>query len=239
MTPAGKEWLQGTLWAPGSGNTRVDIQYNNLWPSNTNALDGRDKLNTALTSGYPTPYYIVGHSMGAQVVYKWLRELGPTSAVSTTTTTFICTGCPERKYGGAAVIQPSKYPAVYPGGSGGVGLPATMRYTLIDIARQYDGWADYPNNDSIAAALTNAQKGQSTIHVDYGDVPWNSGIDYVEGLVTYRWSAPTYPAPSAQVDDTGLNWLWRWLFHIAATTDASVRSAIEAAYSRPVTLPSP
>jgi hypothetical protein len=141
--PLPKSWL-AELGAP-----RVATKYPNSWPSNSNAAAGIKALDTALhtTAGDLVVY---GHSMGAQVAAKWLREIGLTSDIDPARVRFYLTGNPER---------PGGRGGNYPGGKGGVGIPPDTRYTVTDITRKGDFWSDS------GSFLTG-----TVIHCNYGNV---------------------------------------------------------------------
>lgn len=216
--------------------TKVVVPYTNL-PTNAFARGGMLKLDDYLHRYVGKKILVVTHSEGSQVVYKWLREKGPTSDIDPSEVTFICTGNPERKYNG--------FPGGgdYPGGLGGTGLPeGGTPYRVIDIARQYDFWADHPNDLDNETAMRNVDP-QSTgfgtgnpVHLNYSMVSANPNdvrnFSVTEGTVTYVW-CPTYPAPLLDDDD---------FFETVQTLlprDDVVREVIEEAYSRPVDLPDP
>lgn len=215
----------------------VKIPYKNLPLSNKYAQGGVDMLDDYLHRYVGTRILVVGHSMGAQVIYKWLRQEAETSDISPYEVTFICTGNLERKYNG---FPPG---GDYPGGVDGSGLPdGAWGYRVIDIARQYDFWADHPNDTDNVIAMRNVDpQGSmlglgSPVHSDYGMVSPNPddarNFSITEDTVTYVW-CPTYPAPL--IDDEAY-------FETTTTLeprDDVVRSEIEAAYTRPVTIPDP
>lgn len=223
-------WLGGELWNEASGNTRVRVRYNNWFASNDNAADGVAKLDEAMLAQTP-PFIVLGHSMGSQVIYKWIRERGPTSSLTPDDVWFICTGNPERKYNGHPPDG-----GKYPGGPDGTGLPDDMPWILWDVAAQYDGWCDAPNDPNNTRANSNASYGRSLggPHSDYGSkgtyTPVSlyneDNLTYVEGNVTYVL-APTYPLPYVK--------RWYVLSKTIAEKDALYREGIEEAYSRPYT----
>lgn len=98
--------------------------------------------------------------------------------------TFVVIANATRAYGGSLVVP-----------AGGVGAPHTevwpdSKYTVIDVAREYDMTADFPNNPSSPSyllAVANAFAGFLTIHFDYRDVNINDPANTVwtVGNTTY------------------------------------------------------
>ncbi|QZT61232.1 PE-PPE domain-containing protein [Mycolicibacterium austroafricanum] len=215
---------------------QVKVPYVNL-PLNAFAAGGVAKLDSYLHKYVGRRILVLGYSEGAQVIYKWIRENGASSDISPFEVTFLCIGNLERKYNGLPDGGD------YPGGVGGTGLPdGAHGYRIIDIARQYDFWADHPDDTGNAVAMRNVDpKGTnfgtgSPVHGDYKrvspnpDHPHNFAV--TEDTITYVW-APTYPAPI--IDDADF-------FATAQTLvprDDVLRSEIEAGYERPVTIPDP
>jgi hypothetical protein len=182
----------------------------------------------------------VGHSEGAQVEDDWLRSYGPTSDIDPASVTFILTGDPEGKYGGCMTIPNSGCTAAY----GGRGFPADTRYTVKVVIRQYDFWADCPNNLANSAARMNrfaamfvGGAGQyRQVHGDYSNIGLNDpgNKTFVEGNATYILGAPaTYYLPMVT------------LLKILATDeqkkiyDMQLRANVESAYNRPMEAPQP
>ena len=254
----------GALFA--SPNTRISSPsggWNNWTISDAAATEDMndldDLMHTHIASSASLPIVVAGHSRGGQVIYKWLREIGPTSDIDPADVLFISSGNPERKYNGASYVNPAGKPAVYPGTGGagvGYGLPSTpTAYTVIDIARQYDEWADYPNNYAAGPAIDNINTIGSGIHSGYssgtGPIDVDGGYNpaewavFVEGNVTYL-TAPTFPHPSAPAEPP-LSFLCRLFggkFFVQhrknyVHKEAASRRTIEAAYTRPAPVPVP
>ena len=186
--------LRGTITA---GNTVVTVPYNNKWPTASNVTAATvmldDMLNDPIYDGEEK--IVFGFSMGGQVACAWLRTFGTVSSIPAGELSFVLAGNPERKHGGAVVVDPGRYPPKY----GGPGLPADTPYQVTDFARQYDGWCDYPNAPKPSrTALTNADIGQSLlgVHGHYNDVTLEDegNISTVEGNVTYILSPTSKPA---------------------------------------------
>lgn len=228
-------WLFGELWR--SPSTVEAIDYPNT-PSNANAAAGAAAVNTILNSYTPSHDVIIyGHSMGAQVIYKWLREYGPTSTIPTSKVLFVSTGNPERKCSGVSVVRPGDYPAAYPGTGGegvGYGLPAAPTpYTVIDLARQYDFYADHPATLTNRVAMQNIGSILCPIHRDYNTVGFNDprNVVTVEGNVTYV-TVPTFPLKMLRFSG------WRGREYVTRR-DQELRPVIESAYVRAAGVPMP
>lgn len=206
----------------------VDVPYDGSWPPDpAKGLAAIVMLHDYIMSSEP-PVTVVGHSMGGEVIYGCLRNYTDMPA----STRFVSLGNPERKYNSVCVLRPTDFPAIY----GGLGVPDGVGYELIDMARQYDFYADHPNTYTDPTASLNALLGMG-IHGDYNNVGLNdAGNTYrVEGNITYILS-PTFPCPIVN-----LNWL-AWIPWIRDSEDAAKRAIIEACFSRPgalSTIPDP
>lgn len=232
VPPVAASRLRGELWK--SPNTRQSVGasdgYVNI-PLPGNGNGGRDAINTILHTHTPNSHVIIyGHSMGAQMIYKWLRDYGPTSDIDPATVTFVSTGNPERPRTGVSRVRPLQYPAMY----GGVGFPAGTPYRVIDLARQYDFAADHPTATSNFPAMLNiGNLFTCPIHTDYTKVGINdpTNVVWVEGNVTYIL-CPTYPLKLLRGSE------WRGKEYVMRR-DQELRPRIETAYNRakPVPLP--
>jgi hypothetical protein len=236
LAPAFRElpsdWLRGELFA--APNVKVKVPYTNI-PSASNVHRGADNLNNYLhsTAG---PKIVLGHSQGAQVADDWLRRYGPTSDVDPTTVKFVLTGDLESKYNGCASIPKSGCTAAY----GGKGFPSDTRYTVKVIARQYDYWADCPNNLSNSTAVKNRNaatvvggKGElKQVHGDYSKIGVNDPANktFVEGNATYILGSPaTYYLPMVTQ---------QWTSDATKKADdLRLRPIVESAYQRPMGAP--
>jgi hypothetical protein len=112
----------------------------------------------------------------------------------------------------------------------GGGIPANTPDPVTIISRQYDGWADWPNNifaPGYLLAVMNAQAGQSTIHNDYTEASLlnnPANVTWREGNITYEL-VPTQNLPIDQ------GWRNIGLGFVADVLDAVLRPAIDAAYT--------
>jgi hypothetical protein len=192
--------LRGEVTA---GNTAVPIKYNNatLDPE-SGSVDGARKLNAAIlaTTG---PVVVMGHSLGSVSICRWLHDYGTKSSELAEHVSFICLANSRRRYGGFVRML---------GWAPNSTIPVDTPFKVIDFARQYDGWCDWPADIWNIQAVLNAIDGQSKIHTLYNDVSLNdkANLKFTEGNVTYVLS-PT------------------------ALANESKRAAIEKGYKRPET----
>lgn len=233
--------LGGTIT---KGNRVVPVYYPNyvnLWPDFTgqtgtitwtkamfdfvhkNVIAGaailNDQLHDAATQ-YEDDIDVFTHSMGSWVATAWLRDYALNSPIDPDRVRFVLLGNSARKYGGLFQADVNG------------GVPQGNPFEVIDFAKQFDGWADWPGDPqvitSIDAAL-NAYQGMSSTHLQYQgdrlDNPNNLSYEDSSTNVTYMWSM-TYPVPI----------LGAWA---TPSTDSDYRSNIEAAYNRPVDIPRP
>lgn len=252
-TPLIPQLMKGTVYDK-SVDTFYTLPYTNQ-PGVANINAGVGMLDTKLKS-LTGEVLVFGYSEGCQIADQWLTNYGPTSPVSTTDVSFLLIANAERKYGGF-VYDHDIFNAV----GWTQGKPDDTPYKVIDFARQYDGVSDYPTEAAIQNALVdlqavgtdanaltgamhavsvvmaktswanaalNAITGMVLIHNFYEGVsvadPTN--ISLVEGNITWMWS-PTYPVPLL---GAGATFPW---------ADQMLRTEIEQAYARPVTIPLP
>lgn len=174
-----------------------NIRYTNI-PLPRFAEQGCRMLHEELLAARG-PVTVLGWSEGAQVAAKWLREFGPSTWINDVD--FVLIGNPERKYGGACVVQnPPRHLGVKPTAAyGGCGVPEDTPYPVVDFARQYDGWADLPTSENPGKA---ARKVPSDgIHMNYFHVGLDDEdvLSYTEGNITYLLK-PTEHRLSAEAE---------------------------------------
>lgn len=212
---------------------RLNVAYPNS-PSLSNAEQGAENLNTQLLARAGKKI-VCGHSMGAQVIYKWMRDYGPDSTVDPADVAFISSGNMERKYGGIAHVTGGNISGVpIVAAYDGNGLPTECPWRVIDVARQYDPFADYPKTSGTSAAKwqDNINKSFALIvnnpHKDYTKVslvdPGN--VWFNEGTVSYVL-VPTFPLPLVAKT------YWYLVASKQAEREAVLRPVVESNYDRP------
>jgi pimeloyl-ACP methyl ester carboxylesterase len=138
-------------------------------------------LDAALrtTSG---PVIVLAHSQGAQVASHWMRQhADDPTAPSSDRLVFLLTGNPLRREGGYIVGRREV------GGTIGLPTPVTTRWRVIDVARRYDGWADWPADETNRPAVAKARAGMFTVHKRYDAVSLHdpSNTVWTRGTTTF------------------------------------------------------
>jgi hypothetical protein len=220
--------LQGEVTA---GNTVVPINYPNdiliYWPGtgigDSNVRTGAKMLNEAIND-IGGEMVAFGHSLGAVVCNRWLADYGPSCGVSPEQLSFILIGDSMRRYGGMIYEMAGL-------AANAVAAPVDTPYPVLDIARQWEGWSDWPTNNTnpdYFNALFNAIDGANTLHNEYNVVSLNdpTNLTYVQGNISYVIN-PTVIAPLYAVE-----W-WYSAAQQEALTNQN-RAAFEAAYNRAI-----
>ena len=147
--------------------TMVQIKYP-ASISNTSITRGVEMLDAALRST-PGRKIVMGHSQGAQVCSRWMREhAGDTTAPGAGELMFILTGNPLRATGGYIIGRKEV------GGTTGLPTPTDTPWRIIDFARRYDGWADWVQDEQNKLAVSNANRGKQSLHKKYNDIDFLS-----------------------------------------------------------------
>lgn len=117
---------------------------------------GTDNLDSTLRGDAYTSVIVAGQSQGAQSATRWIETHGDSFAPEESVT-FVLIANPSRKTGFQS--------------QNGFTSPTTedSRYTIIDIAREYDGWAHWPDRLNLLA-IVNATMGMFNVHTTYEDV---------------------------------------------------------------------
>lgn len=174
---------------------------------------GADPLNESIreTDGLKIVY---GYSQGGQVISAWMRKYAAAAdAPPADELTFVILGNGDRPHGGSNAQS-------------GYATPVTQ-YKVIDVARQYDFAADFPDDPMNLLALANAFAGFTSLHLEYEDVdlydPRN--IVWTEGNTTYVF-VPTENLPL-------LNPLRAFGFtKLADRLNGPLKEIVERAYKR-------
>lgn len=169
-------FLQGRFALPPY--TMEEIKYPASFKK-TSIDEGVTALDAALraTAGQKI---VLGHSQGAQVCARWMREFdSDPTAPDESELMFILTGNPLRATGGYIIDRPEV------GGEIGIPTPLTTRWNIVDVARRWDGFADWVTSEDDKTAVQNARSGMSGHHTtpaydnvdiyDPGHTVWNSG----------------------------------------------------------------
>lgn len=218
--------LRGSFCAAPNSCQAVD--YDTLPGDNYNE-EGADKLLEAVRNlpADGKPVVLMGYSQGAQVIYSALRrwQAKPTSAPDPSRVSWLSIGNPDNPIGGVRNSFGNAQPR-----------PAETPYAGTEVIRQYDGWADWPDDPSNLLAVFNAVVGMTTVHSNYFDVDINdpANVRYTPDLadgspgnVTYVWVPnPVLPMVAG-------------LGPLAPTLDSWLRPTVEAGYHRPVQIPAP
>lgn len=159
------------------------------------------------------PTVVFAYSQGAMVASRWMAEYaGSPDAPSADDLTFVLIGNPTRIHGGGMSLTDP--------------MPDTQ-YHVIDIARQYDPVADFPDDPANLVALANAAAGFVFVHLDYNGVnvddPGN--FTWTEGNTTYVF-VPTEELPLLEpLRLLGMN-------QLADELNGPLKEVVEAAYDR-------
>ncbi len=214
--------LGGALCA--APNTCQSVNY----PAALSALSiptGAANLNS-LIGTTTKPVVVFGYSEGAQVAGMWMAQYGKgPDAPAAQDVSFVLIGNPNRAYGGAsnALAQVLN-----------IATPTDTQYQVIDVAREYDFWADFPTGRLNTIAVLNAIAGSLFIHTNYTNVDLNdpNNVTWKEGNITYVL-VPTTTLPLF------LPLKWVGLGSLADSLSAKYRPIVDSAYNRPVPIPAP
>ena len=176
---------------------------------------GVAELDAALraTAG---PIVVMGHSQGAQVATHWMRQhAADPAAPEAGRLAFLLTGNPLRAETGRGIGRREV------GGTTGAPTPLTSRWRIVDVARRYDGWADWPSDESNRRAVENARAGMTRLHTHYDAVDLHdaSHTIWTRGTTTFVLTREDLP-------------LWQGRSQPEALRRA-MAAYVESAYRRP------
>lgn len=148
---------------------RVKVEYPaSLGPRSIDR--GVAELDRMLKST-PGPKIVLAHSQGAQVASRWMREhANDPDAPGPDELTFILTGNPARAGSGAVLTQTMGKHTREADGSPARPTPLDTPWSIVDVARRYDGFADSVQDRGNSAAARNAMLGKLLIHPHYENV---------------------------------------------------------------------
>jgi len=168
--------FQGEYCNDASGNTCSPVRYLSALPAAIAEPDGYRALRSAIKS-ISEPTTVVAYSQGATISTYWLRDnAGRPGAPAPENLSFVFAGNPMRKYGG---IRPA---------SGLVAPTPDTEYAVTDIALEYDGAADFPDNPFNLLAVANAIAGFQYVHIfgyDEVDLDTADKLVWKDGNTTY------------------------------------------------------
>lgn len=191
---------------------------------------GADNLNTMLTTDSYTSAVVAGYSQGAQSATRWMEQYAA-SLPEGEDVTFVLIANPSRNTGFQS--------------QNGFTTPTTedSRFTAIDIAREHDGWAHWPDHFNILA-ITNATMGMFGIHTQYKDVTnapttvkeiEQAAIDDPEAKENLVWKSggTYYVVNRTEILPIATPLTWIGMPNTAKKVSDALRPAIDAAYDRP------
>ncbi|TPG35758.1 PE-PPE domain-containing protein [Mycobacterium hodleri] len=221
--------LQGSMCQSPNTCTAINYPVYSI-PAGVTELNNDIKKSTSNPINPTTIVY--GYSQGAQVAEQWVKKYAndPT-APSPDNLTFVLLANETRAYGGS-LVEPAKALGLNPAL---VEMWPQSQYQVIDVARQYEGTADYPNNPSSRyywLAVMNSTAGVFLLHGDYSDIDLNDPANavYTEGNITYV-TVPTQNLPMLE----GLRTIG--LTDLADSLNAQLKPQVEQAYNRPAPFP--
>lgn len=165
------EVFRGSYCDADSGNTCTPVQYLSGVPL-VGEYDGLRALRSAIASSTGQTV-VLAYSQGALISADWIeQDAGKSDSPSPENLSFVFLGNPLRKYGGVRPVYEIDPPT------------PESDYHVTDIAIEYDGAADFPDDPFNLLALANAFAGFQYVHIfGYADVDlendeklvWNDG----------------------------------------------------------------
>ncbi len=178
-------------------------------------------LNAAVRST-PGQKIILAHSQGAQVASHWMRQhANDPTAPGASELTFVLLGNPLRSTGGYIIGRPEV------GGTTGQPTPTNTKWPIIDVARRYDGWADWVQNQSNQWAVDNANQGKIGVHSRYDQANLYAATNTV-------WKSGNTTYVLTKEDNLPL---WKKNSDYPLGVRTAMRAHIESAYHRPANDP--
>ncbi len=135
--------------------------------------------------------------------------------------TFILFGNPLRSTGGAIIGKTEV------GGTIGVPTPTNTKWPIVDVARRYDGWADWVQDSNNQWAVDNAMAGRRSVHPKYESVDIYAPTSTV-------WQSGNTTYVLTKEDNLPL---WDDNSQYPLGVRSAMRAQIERAYTRPANDP--
>ena len=168
--------LKGDFCSPESGHSCKSVDYLAGMPGELAEPAGLLALRWVIATT-PSPKTVVAFSQGATISTHWLQQDAKSIfAPKPQDLNFVLLANPLRKWGGIRSdigFRPT---------------PDNTQYQILDIAVEYDGVADFPDNPFNLLAVANALAGAQYIHI-YGyndiDIAAAEKLIWKEGNTTY------------------------------------------------------
>ena len=188
---------------------------------------GVTNLNSAINAQpASTPIVVYGYSQSARIASIEKANLAATNP--NLPVSFVLVGNPNRPNGGILErFNGTQIPIL--GVTFDGATPTNTNFKTVDVTRQYDGWADFPNNPLNPLADLNAAMGIYYVHGNYGDVGLSNALYQGQYGDTKYYMIPAgrlpllTPLAQAGVPDPAL-----------AVVDAPLRVLVETGYDRTI-----
>jgi hypothetical protein len=190
--------------------------------------------NQSASTGAPDPnseFIVYGYSQSSTIATMEkirLKEQYPNGGGPKVS--FVLTANGNRPNGGILTRGPAGVTIPIIGLPFGNPTPTDTQYQTLDIARQYDGWADQPTNPLNPFSELNALFGMIYLHQNYDQVSLANGVvqDQVGDTTYYLIPTPVIPLlmPLESVPVVG--------HALADTLDPFFRVLVEAGYDRTI-----
>ena len=198
---------------------------------NQSVAQGVKNLDTAIGTTPHTPgtdtIVVYGYSQSAVIASIEKTNLANNPTTANLPVSFILIANPNRPNGGVLERFNGAYIPILDVSFNGA-TPTNTNFTTVDVARQYDGWADFPTNPLNVLADANAIAGIYYLHGNYYGVGTPVLQDKYGDTTYYLIPTKTLPLlmPVAQVPLVGPI--------VADTLDPALRVLVEAGYNRTV-----
>lgn len=184
-------------------------------------------LDTDQAALADSSYVVKGGSQSAVIIGVEKARL-IADPVAGTTVSFVLTSSPNRPNGGIMARFPGiSVLGITFNGATPTNSPRTAPLTTVDIARQYDGWDDFPTNPLNLLADANALLGTVFLH---SQPLFTDGPGLLQGYYqdTTYYLAPTTVLPML----VPLTWIPAIGMPLARLLDAPLRVMVESGYDR-------